>query len=200
MSSETCSQFQEFIAQVRSGDEKAAAEFVRVYGPAIHRAMHGRLTDPRLRRVYDSEDGCVSVLGDFFKGVVDGKFKLETPEGLLGLLMQMVRHKVLNRSRDARARRCDNRRTAADYDKATGDIAAATPDPAKQVERKDFIESVRGLLPPDELKLFDLRREGDEWNDIGQPLGLTGNAARKKVHRALQRIGADLGLVEACHA
>jgi len=58
--------FAEFIRRVRAGDERAAAELVERYEPAIRRAVRVRLRDPRLRRLIESVDICQSVLATFF--------------------------------------------------------------------------------------------------------------------------------------
>src|SRR5262249_35579497 len=54
--------FRDLIVRVRLGDQRAAAELVGRYEPAIRRAVRFRLTDPRLRRTCDSMDVCQSVL------------------------------------------------------------------------------------------------------------------------------------------
>jgi len=60
--------FRELIRRVRAGDHAAAAELVRVSEPAIRRAARIRLTDPALRRLFDSMDVCQSVFSSFFSG------------------------------------------------------------------------------------------------------------------------------------
>ena len=42
--------FHDLVRRVRSGDDAAAAELVRHYGPALRRAVRARLTDRNLRR------------------------------------------------------------------------------------------------------------------------------------------------------
>ena len=46
-----------------------------------------RLTDPRLRRQYDSLDICQSVLASFFVRAAAGQYDLDRPEQLLKLLL-----------------------------------------------------------------------------------------------------------------
>jgi hypothetical protein len=55
--------YAEFIRRIRSGDQDAAAELVRLYEPEIRLEVRTwlRLRDPRLRRVFDSMDICQSV-------------------------------------------------------------------------------------------------------------------------------------------
>ena len=55
--------FLDLVRRVRDGDEEASAELVPRFEPAIRVAVRVRLTDPGLRRVFDSKDTCQSVLG-----------------------------------------------------------------------------------------------------------------------------------------
>src|SRR5947209_16158324 len=88
--------FTELIRRVRAGDEQASAELVRLYEPAIRVAVHVRLTDVRLRRLFDSVDICQSVLGIFFARATAGQFELERPEQLVRLLVTMARNRLTN--------------------------------------------------------------------------------------------------------
>src|SRR3954447_8804555 len=101
--------FQELIGRVRKGDERAAAELVRRYEPAIRRAVRFRLTDPRLRRTCDSMDICQSVLLSFFVRAASGQYDLETAEQLLRLLTTMSRNSLLTQAGLQGAPRRDHR-------------------------------------------------------------------------------------------
>jgi hypothetical protein len=50
--------FSEFLLRVRAGDAAAAEELVRRYESAVRVAVRVRLTDPALRRQFDSVDVC----------------------------------------------------------------------------------------------------------------------------------------------
>src|SRR5262245_32578317 len=91
--------FRELITRVRAGDDRAAADLVARYEPAIRRAVRFRLTDPALRRTCDSMDVCQSVLMSFFVRAASGQYELDTPEQLLRLLTAMARNKLLNQAR-----------------------------------------------------------------------------------------------------
>lgn len=55
------------LEQLRVGDDEAAEELVRTYGPSIRVAIRTRLTDPRLRRHFDSEDAnCLTLSAQGF--------------------------------------------------------------------------------------------------------------------------------------
>src|SRR5206468_11898973 len=58
--------FAEFLCRIRMGDERAAAELVSRYEPALRLEIRMRMTDPRLRRLLEPADLCQSVLKSFF--------------------------------------------------------------------------------------------------------------------------------------
>src|SRR5207244_2740835 len=124
--------FQEMIQKVRSGDGDAAAELVRRYEPAIRRVVRLRLTDPRMRRAFDSMDVCQSVLGSFFVRAALGQYDLANPDQLLKLLAQMTRHKVTDQMRRERAGRRDLARLQDDAGEAR-EVAATEASPSRQV-------------------------------------------------------------------
>jgi hypothetical protein len=62
--------FADFIQRIRGGDARAAEELVRRYESVIRVEVRHRLSDPRLRRLFDSMDISQSVLASFFCGTV----------------------------------------------------------------------------------------------------------------------------------
>ena len=83
--------FDDWMARVRAGDAVAAAELVGQYERAVRVAVRVRLTDPKLRRQFDSLDVCQSVLASFFVRAATGQYDLDRPEQLVGLLLDMAR-------------------------------------------------------------------------------------------------------------
>src|SRR5947209_12784076 len=97
----------ELLARLRRGDRDAADEIVRRYGPAVRVAVRARLTDPSLRRHFDSEDVCQSVLASFLARAACGQLDPDAPDGLLRLLVRMAVRKVGRRARNLRRQRRD---------------------------------------------------------------------------------------------
>ena len=186
--------FRELIVRVRAGDEHAASELVRRYEPAIRRAVRFRLTDPKLRRTCDSLDVCQSVLLSFFVRVGSGQYELETPEQLLRLLTTMARNKLLNQARQHHAARRDNRLVTDDI--TNHDVAEKTPGPSQLVEARELLHEVHRRLAPEELRLVELRNQGNDWATIAGLVGGTAVALRQKLHRALARLSQQFGLEE----
>src|SRR5262245_11018701 len=191
-------QFQELIRRVRSGDGEAAAEMVRRYEPAIRRVVRLRLTDARMRRVFDSMDICQSVLGSFFVRAALGQYEITDSDQLLKLLAQMARHKVTDRMRRERAGRRDLARLEADGAVAD-EVAAGGPSPSQHAAGRELLVEFRKRLSPEEGELAELRAQGREWADIAQERGESPEALRKRLTRGLDRVAQQLGLDEGGH-
>src|SRR5262245_40658319 len=136
MSGET--PFEALIHRVRGGDQDAAAELVRLYEPAIRRAVHVHLLDERLHRLLDSMDVCQSVLASFFVRAALGQYDLGKPEQLLKLLATMARNKLASAARKERTQGRDNRRVeAAGVD--AGEFIDPGSSPSQRVIRQDLL-------------------------------------------------------------
>jgi RNA polymerase sigma-70 factor (ECF subfamily) len=182
--------FLELIDQMRRGDHAAAAELVRRYEPAIRRAVRLQMRDPRLRRVLDSVDVCQSVMASFFARAASGQYDLADPRQLSRLLLVMARNKLAAQARHPRVKRREPTPPAG----VLRELVAPGPSASHLVDWLDLFEAVRGHLSEEELYLADRRAEGQEWAQIAAGLGIHPDAVRKKLARALQRVGRELGL------
>jgi RNA polymerase sigma-70 factor (ECF subfamily) len=187
--------FHELIRRVRAGDERAAAELVRSYEPAIRRVVRIRLSDPHLGRLFDSMDICQSVMKSFFFRAGLGQYELDTPDQLLRLLATMARNKLANEANHQRAARRDVRRVSGELE--AQDLAGRGATPSREVAGRELLQVARSRLAPDELELLDRRSAGDDWQDIALQLGGKPDALRKRLSRALDRVAHELGLDEA---
>jgi RNA polymerase sigma-70 factor (ECF subfamily) len=185
--------FRDLIARIRAGDEKAAAELVRHYEPTIRRVARVRLVDARLRRSFDSMDICQSVFASFFVRAALGQYELEQPQQLLKLLVNMSRKKLIDRVREETAERRDHRRLAAGGLVGT-DVAARAASPSEEVAGAELLDEFRRRLTDEERQLAELRAAGKDWPQIAAECGGTAEALRKKLARAIDRVGQELGL------
>lgn len=184
--------FRDLVERLRQGDHEAAANLVRRFEPELRRAIRVRLTDPRLRRVVDTEDICQSILAAFFIRARVGEFDLTQPEQLLRLLTAMARNKINDKARRQNALKRDQGRNegALPLDALEGKAL----DPMRIVMGQDLLEQVRKLLDEEECFLADQRALGKGWPEIASALGARPDALRKKLSRALDRVSARLGL------
>jgi RNA polymerase sigma factor (sigma-70 family) len=180
--------FQELIRRVRAGDPEAATELVRRYEPELRRAVRMRLTDPHLRRKYDSVDICQSVLANFFVRVVAGRFDLPEPGHLLRLLVRMAHNKLVDHGRKP-----DHRKETADAG-GLGDAAGREDSPSQIVAEQELLQAVRGQLTDEERRIAERRADGRSWAEIAAELSGNAEAVRKKMARAVERVCRRLGL------
>ncbi len=196
--------FQELIAQVRAGDEHAAAELVRRYEPAIRRAARVRLLDTRLNRLLDSMDICQSVMASFFVRTALGQFELDTPEQLLKLLATMTRNKLAGQVKGHGAARRDFRRVTAEQGDRDGEaqsgperIAGHDPTPSRDLAARELLDEALRRLSAEERRILDCREQGGQWTEIAAELGSSPEAIRKRLARAVDRVAHELGLDES---
>jgi RNA polymerase sigma factor (sigma-70 family) len=184
----------ELIRRIRAGDDRAAAELVERYEPAIRREVRLRLEDPRLRRVFDSMDVCQSVLASFFVRAAAGQYDLQEPGQLLRLLVTMARNKVASEARRQHRQRRDSRRVSPGGDEALGMVAAGGESPSQIVAGEELLRAFRLGLSEAERRLADLRAEGLSWDEIAAKTGGTAQARRVQLARAIDRVARNLGL------
>jgi RNA polymerase sigma-70 factor (ECF subfamily) len=185
--------FQQLMQRVRSGDQEAAAELVRLYEPTIRRIARVRLADAHLQRQFDSMDICQSVLGSFFVRAALGQYELTTPDQLLSLLVSMSRKKLIDLTRRAGAARRDYRR----LEKGAPDerqCVAGELSPSQQVAGEELLVEFRKRLSEEERRLADQRAAGHDWNQIAVTFGGSPEALRKQLARAVDRVSCELGL------
>jgi RNA polymerase sigma-70 factor (ECF subfamily) len=185
--------FQELLRRVRAGESDAAAELVRRYEPELRRAVRMRLTDPRLRRKFDSGDICQSVLGNFFVRVVAGRFDLPGPGHLLRLLIRMAHNKLVDH-----ARKPDHRKETEDTVGLNG-AAGREVNPSDAAAEAELLRAVRAELTAAESRIAELRADGREWADIAAAVNTSPDAARKTLARAIERVCRRLGLEGISH-
>src|SRR4051812_10995350 len=185
------SEFADLLERVRRGDSDAASEIVRKYESAIRVAVRTRLSDPALRRQFDSMDVCQSVLGSFFLRMAAGQYDLRDPAQLVALLTKMARNKLAMRARHQYRRKRDIRR-----DVWLGDLCqdpiAACGGPAQQTLGRELIERAFALMKPQIREIATRRANGMEWTQIAAQLGGTADARRKQFQRAVDQIASTL--------
>jgi RNA polymerase sigma factor (sigma-70 family) len=185
--------FMELVRKVRAGDDVASAELVRRYEPAIRIAVRGRLTDPRLRRLFDSMDICQSVFAIFFVRAAAGEYELDRPERLIQLLATMARNRVTDHARQQRAARRDYRRTERTADDG-GHFVDPDPSPSDEISEKELVEAFQSRLSVEERYLADQRARGRPWCEIAAEVGGRPDARRVQLERAVNRVTRELRL------
>ncbi|MFI4875604.1 MAG: RNA polymerase sigma factor [Blastopirellula sp. JB062] len=183
----------ELIGQIRQGNPAAAEQLFRCYEPEIRAEIRYRLRSAAVRRVVDSQDICQSVMISFFLRVGAGQYEIAEPQDLLRLLLKIARNKTHDAYRAQMAEKRDIRRI-----RPLGD--ADSPDERPRLDQQaidaaqlaELLEELEQQLSTQEFEIASLRRQGFEWEEIGQKLGESPEALRKRFHRAIERIGRNL--------
>lgn len=184
--------FRELLDRVRSGDSAAAEELVRSYESDIRVAIRRRLSDPALRRQFDSMDVCQSVLASFFLRAAAGQYNLHDPGQLVALLTRMAQNKLAIQARSHYRQRRDVRRQHSlgeDEARRPGD---GTSDPARQAMHRELLDRAYELMDPEVREIAASRVQGRPWEEIAAELGGTAEARRKQYSRAIDRIAESL--------
>jgi RNA polymerase sigma-70 factor (ECF subfamily) len=186
--------FAEFLSRIRSGDAQAAGELVRDYESAVRVVIRARLTDPALRRVFDTADFCQSVFKSFFVRAAAGEFDLHDPAQLVALLARMARNKLASQVRFQHRQRRDARQVADAGAERLDEVEGGEPTPSRVVAAREQLQALYALLSEEERLLAGRRGDGHTWVEIAAELGGTPQARRKQLARAIRRIGPEIGL------
>jgi RNA polymerase sigma-70 factor (ECF subfamily) len=188
--------FQALLAEVRRGNQEAAAEFMRRYAVQIRRIARIRLGRNQLQRVIDSTDICQSVMANFFHRAMAGQFDLETPEQLLRLLATMARNHVIKKAAYHHAHRRDLRRLTGP-DEAEDTAVDLQGTPSLVVGNREVMDKLRSSLTDEEQQLLDDRIAGRSWSEIAEERNSPVDRVRKRLTRALERAVQTLEPPEA---
>lgn len=187
--------FDELLARVRRGDADAAYQIVARYESGIRVAVRTRLSDPALRRQFDSTDVCQSVFASFFLRAAAGQYDLNDPAQLVALLTKMARKKLAMQSRQARRKRRDASkvRSLATHE---ANLPAKDADPAREAVGRDLLRRAYEVMDPEVREMAQLRADGADWSQIAVALGGTPEARRKQFRRGLDQTAELMGLDE----
>src|SRR3954471_20475797 len=158
-------EFADLLERVRRGDSDAASEIVRKYDAAVRVAVRIRLSDPALRRQFDSMDVCQSVLASFFVRASAGQYELAEPRQLVALLTRMAQNKLAMRARGQYRQRRDVRRDSSDTDIAA-QVADTAPGPYQQAVDRELVTRAFDLMDADVRQIADHRAQGEDWKGV----------------------------------
>ena len=181
----------ELLVQVLQGDEEAARLLVRRYESAIRVAVRTNLSDPRLRRQFDSLDVCQSVLASFFFHLTTGAYDLRVPAQLTALLTKMAQNKVRMRAREQFCQRRDVRRLS-QINIENAKIRSCKAGPEEPVDDQELIDRALDMMPPEIRAIADRRMAGELWPAIADAMGGTPDGRRKQFERAVLPIAQSL--------
>jgi RNA polymerase sigma-70 factor (ECF subfamily) len=156
-----------------------------------------RLTDPALKRHFDSVDICQSVLASFFVRAAVGQYDLDDSSQLVALLVRMAQNKLAGHARFHHRQRRDAGLAAGLA--GADEVTAPDPGPEQVAAGRDLLEALRDRLTAEERAVADRRGAGQGWAEIAAALGGTADGRRMQLKRALDRVAPELGLDDDGH-
>jgi len=188
--------FAGWLARLRAGDAAAAADLVASVSPVLRRVVRGRLGRLRLSRTVDTLDVCQTTLASFFARLTWTWPPVESHDQLTALLVTIARNKIRDEVRRQTAGRRDHRRVRRVRPTDAADVltqfAAVDPSPSKQVARAELYQLALGRLTADERRLLEERLADRPWAAIAADRGLSIDAIRQKLNRAVKRVRRQL--------
>ena len=185
--------FLSLIERVRAGDQDSATLLVKRYEVAVRRAVRFRLTDLRMRSLFDSMDICQSAMGSFFARAAAGQYEVNSPEDLVKLLTRIARNKLVNHIRKDHAG-LSLREPAATQAAELSMAVSAEPDPARFSMIFELCQSALKRMTSEERTLLEHRRQGHAWEAVAEIMQSSPVALRKQLSRALDRVLREVEL------
>jgi len=145
---------------------------------------------PPLRRLIETGDLAASALKDFLAD--DQGFQFKGRHAFDAWLLQRLKWKAHNKRRNMLAgkRREDLHRSIEDVDFAD---SQTTPDSAAaQAEQQRAMREIIGKLRPRDRIILRMYSEGASREDMEAELGMTKDALRQALHRALSRLRGEV--------
>lgn len=193
--------FADRLIRLRSGDGAEIQQFVTKYEPFIRRALRFRIARASLSPAADSVDVCQSVLIGFLMRLSAGEYELHSEEDLRKLLAAIANKKFLRLNRhEMAAKRCraqtqslsDLPELAANSESFPGGSAGNST--VSRLNTTEWLRQLSRRMSNQEMELYRLRSQGNNWATIGEQLGETPSLLRKRLSRAIQRVATELGL------
>lgn len=172
--------------RIAEGDRIAAAEFVRRYGPSIRQRYRVRLSSS-LRRLMDSAD-LLSTLGRRLDALVaEGNVRATDEKQLWGLLHQMARSAIIDKSRLLRkiqSAEADDRFWAAGLERRLA---------AEPIRFDAVIDHAFDALPSEvDRQILALWLGDSDFDQIALVTGMRRDAVRQRWQRIRKRLSSVL--------
>jgi DNA-directed RNA polymerase specialized sigma24 family protein len=175
----------QFLHTLQNSDDEAVEGVLRELDPFLRRVIRLGLVDGRLRRVLDTTDVLDSLLKDFLARKDTDGGSGESRGGLRAYLAAAVHHKIQTRARKERRHAGS---LPADWDIASPELAATN-----RVEAQDFHQAIRARLSTGTQPIFDLKMQGESWQQIAAQVGGAPDALRMRLTRAVAAALRELG-------
>lgn len=185
--------FADLLRRAADGDAAAVDALVTQYEPKV-RIVARVLLGPALRPYLDSVDLAQSVHLSIVAGLRDNRFRVATPDDLIGLAVTVLRRKAAKHWRHLqRQRRLSGDGSARGGANLSGVLAALSSggiDPAADAQFRDQLDHLCAHLDDAERQILDQRLDGHTPAEIADRIGVSRVALRVRLTRLRQRLHA----------
>lgn len=192
MSETPAPDFAETLRQAAAGEPAALQKLVAEYEPKV-RIVARVLLGPALRPYLDSADLAQSVHLSIVAGLRDNKFRVTSPDDLIGLAVTVLRRKAAKQWRHLQRQRRlsgDGSRAKDDLSGTLAALSGGGTDPAAEAQFRDQLEHLCSHLDEAERRVIDLRLDGFTPAEIADQIGVSRVALRVRLTRLRQRLTA----------
>ncbi|MGF1580395.1 MAG: RNA polymerase sigma factor [Gemmataceae bacterium] len=191
--------FQLFVSELLAGNEVVMTQFVQmVQGPLCTR-IRTWITHKALCRSLEPMDVFQELMVKFLKGIRNGKFEIEHPGQLQALLLTMARNEVLGywKKEHCQKRYCPLTADSSEiFEASLGDRKTEL---LPTVIHRELWARTWQSMTTEERRVAMLRSSAWSWSQIGEELGVSPEAIRKRFTRSMARIENHLDVVETCN-
>ena len=185
-------EFAVLMEQARRGDQAAFEELVRRYESEV--CIVARvLLGPELRPHLDSLDIVQSVHRSLLRSLQSDKFKIDSPQHLVGLAVQMARRKVAHKWR--RVRRQERiAQPAGPHDSLPDFLAGLVSpelDPARSAQMSETVRRLYDGLSDPDRRVMELRMDGHSTAEAARILEMDPDSLRVRLSRLRQQLRAS---------
>ncbi|MDA1055634.1 MAG: sigma-70 family RNA polymerase sigma factor [Planctomycetota bacterium] len=168
------------------GDRDAQADLWVEYGDQMRRCIQIRLRQLKIAWAVEPND----VFGSFFVRIIEGRVKrrFASPEHFVNYCESALRNRCLRTLRSVILRMATN---IADCPPELFDDPSATDD-LESFSWHEQLENAYAQLTHLERVVCFYRIDGQTWQEIGERLGKSADAARKIHQRAAERLGSEI--------
>jgi RNA polymerase sigma-70 factor (ECF subfamily) len=186
------SDFADLLQRAAAGDPGATDALVARYEPKV-RIVARVLLGPALRPYLDSVDLAQSVHVSIVTGLRDDRFRVSSPDDLIGLAITILRRKAAKHWRHLQRQRRlsgDGSARAGDLAETLAALTGGGADPAAEAQFRDQLAHLCARLDDTERQMLDLRLDGYSPAEMADRLGVSRVALRVRLTRLRQRLHA----------
>jgi RNA polymerase sigma-70 factor (ECF subfamily) len=179
-------EFRLLMERVLTGNDAAAAELLKRYGPVVIQAVRRRL-NRQMRSKFDSLDFVQDVWASFFARPPE-QYAFHDPEKFIVFLTRIARNKVVDATRQRLLGEKFNVNRERSLDRSTpggpNQVPAVQPTPSEVVAGREQWDKVLRGQPLVYQRIMALYRDGKTAQEIAREMDISD----RNVHRVIKKL------------